>query len=49
MTEYVATRWYRAPEVMLCEPFPAGQDELNVSVPRILQSYRYLVRWVYSS
>ena len=19
MTEYVATRWYRAPEVMLCE------------------------------
>lgn len=22
MTEYVATRWYRAPEVMLCESRP---------------------------
>ena len=23
MTEYVATRWYRAPEVMLCQSDPS--------------------------
>jgi hypothetical protein len=31
MTEYVATRWYRAPEVMLCE----SQTYLKwVEIPR---------------
>jgi serine/threonine protein kinase len=40
MTEYVATRWYRAPEVMLCKlSGTSSRLELMESIPGVLESY----------
>ena len=59
MTEYVATRWYRAPEIMLtfkqytkvCDWFPSFFNLLfitMVSLPPFLTSgYRRVVRWLH--
>ena len=51
MTEYVATRWYRAPEVMLCTQSPEMPVDMisrGSSVPGVYKGDRHVERGMYS-
>jgi hypothetical protein len=54
MTEYVATRWYRAPEIMLSFKMYTKVDssflhfEKNL-IRLVLTGHRYVGYWLYSS
>lgn len=51
MTEYVATRWYRAPEIMLSFQSYTKASKFNISIFILITSNfdsRCLVGWLYS-
>ncbi len=49
MTDYVATRWYRAPELLLAyKEYGYPGNELNCAVANIAFISRYVVSWLYS-